>query len=47
MWNLFMALKEHNKFFLDAVNQVEKETPETPDLVLIAPPTRGQDSDIE
>ena len=41
-----MALKEH-KFFLDAVNQVEKETPETPDLVLIGPLTRGQDSDIE
>ena len=35
------------KFFLGTVNETEVETSGTADLVLIGPPIRGQNSDVE
>ena len=31
---------------IDAINQVDKDNPETADIIMIGPPTGGQDSDI-
>ena len=35
------------EFFLDAVNEIGEETPDTAVLVLIGPPTGGQESNFE
>ena len=32
---------------IDAINQVDEDNPETADIIMIGPPTGGQDSDIE
>ena len=32
---------------IDAINQVDEDNPETADVIMIGPPTGGEDSDIE
>ena len=34
-------------FLNDAISQIENDDPETADRVMIEPPTRGEDSDME
>ena len=36
-----------HRFMNDAINQIEADDPQSADIVMIGPPTEGQDSDLE
>ena len=43
----FYGKRTQHRFLPDAVNQIQDDDPESADVVIIGPPTGGQDSDLE
>ena len=43
----FYGKRTQHRFLFDAVNQIQDDDPESADVVIIGPPTGGQDSDLE
>ena len=45
---LFYGKKQiRDCLLIDAINQVDEDNPEIAEIIMIGPPTGGQDSDIE
>ena len=43
----FYGKRTQHRFFLDSLNQIQDNNPESADIVIRGPPTGGQDSDLE
>ena len=43
----FYGKQTQHRFLPDTVNQIQDDDPESADVVIIGPPTGGQDSDLE
>ena len=43
----FYGKRTEHRFLPNAVNQIQDDDPESSDVVIIGPPTGGQDSDLE